>query len=64
MPGESPLWERRLREGVSRGYGQDSVPRQNVERGSKPSKPTNITQPNPVPVPPPPGTVPTQLEKE
>ncbi len=51
----SPGGPRRLQEGVSREYG---------ERGTKPSKPANITQPNPVPVPPPPGAVPTQLEKK
>lgn len=60
----SPVQVRRLQEGVSREYGRDSVPRQHEERGSKPSKPANITQPNPVPVPPPPGTVPAQPENE
>jgi hypothetical protein len=60
----SPGGPRRPQEGSSRQYGRDSVPREYGERGTKPSRPANITQPNPVPVPPPPGAVPTQLEKK
>ena len=60
----SPGMPRRLQEGVSRQYGADAVPREYVERGSKPSKPASIAQPEPVPVPPPPVAVPTQGEKK